>query len=53
MESMFSDGTVPLVSILKRYGDNFLSLIEGNSTVLQTFMNSFGATRELSAYFAE
>lgn len=52
MESMFSEGSVPLVSILKRYGDNFLSLIEGKSTVLQTFTNSFGATRELSAYFA-
>ena len=52
LESMFSEGTVPMVPILKRYFDNTLALIEGRSNVLQTLTKTFGATNELSAYFA-
>lgn len=52
MESMFSEGTVPMVPILKRYFDNTLALVEGRSNVLQTLTKTFGATTELSSYFA-
>jgi hypothetical protein len=49
---MFSEGTVPMVPILKRYFDDTLALVEGRSNVLQTLTKTFGATNELSAYFA-
>lgn len=51
MESMFSDGTVPMVPILKRYFDNFISLAEGRSNIIHTTVKMFGATNSLSSYF--
>lgn len=51
LESIASDGTVPMFSILKRYSDNTIALFEGRQNVLYTLVNTFGATQELSSYF--
>lgn len=52
-ESMFSQGTLPMISILKRYADNAIALLTGNSNIMFALTNTFGATQELSAYFKQ
>ena len=52
-ESMFSKGTLPMISILKRYADNAIALLTGNSNIMFALTNTFGATQELTSYFKQ
>lgn len=49
--SMYSEGTLPLLTSMKRYMDNAYSVMMGNSRFLPTMVSTFGATSELSNYF--
>jgi hypothetical protein len=48
---IYSDGTLPLLSSLKRYANTASSVLAGNTNIMSAITNTFGATKELSGYF--
>lgn len=50
---VYSDGTLPMLSSLKRYANTASSVLAGNTNILSALTNTFGATRELSNFFDE
>jgi hypothetical protein len=50
-KGLYSDGTLPLLTSLKRYVNTASSVLHGNTNIVAATLNTFGATRELSHYF--
>ena len=48
---VYSDGTLPMLSSLKRYVNTASSVLAGNTNILSAITHTFGATKELSNYF--
>lgn len=49
--SIYGDGTPPMISSLKRYYSTIQNVIFGDTNFLYAFTNTIGATRELSTIF--
>lgn len=49
--SIYGDGTPPMVSSLKRYYNTIQSVLFGDTNILYALTDTFGATRELSSWF--
>jgi len=45
------DGSMPVFSTLSTYFRNMQSIITGKRNAMYAILNSFGATKELSAFF--
>lgn len=52
-KGLYSDGTLPVLSSLKRYVSTAESVLSGNTNPISAVLNTFGATRELASYFDE
>ena len=50
-KSMYSQGTLPLLTSLKRYMDTSFAVLTGSTDFLPAVLSTFGATKELSHYF--
>lgn len=50
-KGVYSDGTLPLLSSLKRYANTASSVLSGNTNILSAITSTFGATKELSNFF--
>lgn len=51
--SIVGDGSMPSFATMSTYFNNMLSVITGKHNAAYALLNSFGATRELSAFFNE
>lgn len=49
--SIYGDGTPPMVSSLKRYYGTIQNVLFGDTNILYALTDTFGATRELSSWF--
>ena len=52
-KGMYSEGTLPMLTSLKRYMDTAFGVMSGSTKFLPAVLNTFGATKELSNYFNE
>lgn len=50
-KSIVGEGSMPCFSTISTYFSNMLSVITGKRNAAYALLNSFGATRELSAFF--
>ena len=48
---MYSQGTLPLLTSLKRYMDTSFAVLTGSADFLPAVLSTFGATKELAHYF--
>lgn len=51
IDGIFGDGTPPVFGMVKNYYHTFMSIINGNESLLYGLTNTFGMTRELSNAF--
>lgn len=51
LKSIIGEGSMPSFSTLSTYFRNIMSVITGKRNAMYAMLNSFGATRELSAFF--
>ena len=51
LHSVVGDGSMPVFSTLSTYFRNMQSIITGKRNAMYAILNSFGATKELSAFF--
>ena len=48
-KSLWGNGEIPAISAMSKYFTTAMSVINGNTAALTGLVNTFGATRELSA----